>query len=391
MKINIVSPQFFPAVSYGGPVFSTLNTAKELAKLGHQIMVSTTNANWDKRLEVDSDKWLEFDTNIFVRYYHDNILNRVSFPLLIGLYKDIKQCDVVFLQYIFSLSTPVALLYASILKKPVLLSPRGSLAQWILDNGKRKSEWLNFLIRPFANRIHWHATSIQEMNEIHRLYPKAKVHIVPNCVPLTNFKHINHLSKAQFLDKFLPGVHIKEPDHIIVSMGRIQPKKGFDILIDAFSIVSKKLSNSILIIAGKDENQLKKLKSQIERLKLSDNVFFCGQINNQDKIDFLANADVFALPSHNENFGNVYAEALAAGLPIVASTNTPWQEAEQFGCGKWVKNSSIDTANAIMEIIDKGKMYYQEQCKTFVQRFSGESIGLNFQKIGQLMIGQSKS
>ena len=70
----------------------------------------------------------------------------------------------------------------------------------------------------------------------------------------------------------------------------------------------------------------------------------------QEKVDFFVNADLFVLPSHNENFGLVYVEALAAGTPVVASKNTPWEEVEDANCGKWVNNCVVETAKAMIEM-----------------------------------------
>nr|QKQ37162.1 glycosyltransferase [Escherichia coli] len=68
-------------------------------------------------------------------------------------------------------------------------------------------------------------------------------------------------------------------------------------------------------------------------------------------------ADVFALPSHNENFGNVYLESLAAGTPILASKHTPWSIVEQFGCGQWVNNDEVSVTNAL-KLLFEGDAYH---------------------------------
>ena len=390
MKINLVIPQFYPAVSYGGPIFSTLNTARELVKQGNEIHVSTTNANWDKRLDVTTSRSLELEKNIFVRYYYDTILNKLSLPMLRGLYSDIAKSDIVFLQYIFSISTPISLLFAKWHGKPVLLSPRGSLSKWILKHGKRKKEWLKFLIKPFSKQIHWHATSQLEKADILRLFPLANIQIMPNCIATEDYISLKNYNKKEFIAKFLPLENISAPSHIIVSMGRLQKKKGFDLLIKSFALVKILFPSSILIIAGKDEGELAKLQELIKLKHLEQSVFFCGHLEGSDKYDFFNSADVFALPSHNENFGNVYAEALACGLPIVASKKTPWQDVEEHLCGKWVKKKPKNTAIAIIEILNKGKQYYAANCKTFVQKFSGENIGKGFDEIAKALILEKK-
>ena len=386
MKINLVSPQFYPAISYGGPVFSTLNTARELVKQGNEIHVSTTNANWDTRLTTDTARSIELEKSIFVHYYHDTFLNRVSIPLLKGLYNDIKKCDIVFLQYIFSISTPISLLLAKWHGKPVLLSPRGSLAKWILKHGKRKNEWLKYFIKPFAKAIHWHATSQMEQNDILNLFPTANIHILPNCLEINDYTKFNPLNRTEFLKKFIPSANIPAPSHIAVSMGRLQKKKGFDILIKSFARVKAVFPDSILIIAGKDEGELLSLEELIKSRELENSIFFCGHIQGQDKVDFLNNADVFALTSHNENFGNVYAEALACGLPLVASKKTPWEEIEKYNCGRWVKKKPKNSGKAIIEILKKGKNFYSQNCKTYVQKFSGENVGKSFDQIAKAII-----
>ena len=76
MKINLIIPSFYPAVIYGGPIFSTLNTCKELVKLKDiEIYVSTTNANMTTHLQVEKNKYLELENKLYVKYYNDTFLN----------------------------------------------------------------------------------------------------------------------------------------------------------------------------------------------------------------------------------------------------------------------------------------------------------------------------
>jgi glycosyltransferase involved in cell wall biosynthesis len=381
MKINLIIPSFYPAVIYGGPIFSTLNTCRELSKIkNNQVFVSTTNANMTSHLNLKKNIFLELEKNIFVKYYHDNWINRLSLPLLFNLWKDIKKCDIIHIQAIFSSSTPIALIYSKIFNKPIILSPRGSFAPWILNIGKKKKDfWLKFLIEPFIKNIIWHATAQQEKVEILALFPNAKVSIIPNGINLDEYEHINIFSKKEYLKKFTN--EDLEADYVIISMGRLHAKKGFDILIDAFSQLKEKYQNSILMIAGENENELEKLESQCIKLGIKNKVFFIGKVSGQDKIDFLANADLFVLPSHNENFGNVYAESLASGTPIIASTDTPWEEVIKYDCGNWVKNTVEETKNAIEDILEKDLKILGENGKAYVSKFQWKNVALEFTNV----------
>jgi glycosyltransferase involved in cell wall biosynthesis len=381
LKINLIIPSFFPAVIYGGPIFSTLNTSKELAKLENvEVHVSTTNANMGKKLDVEVNQPIKFEQKLFVKYYDELIVDKLSLQLMLNVWKDIKNSDVVHIQAIFNTPIPISLFWSWIFRKPTILTPRGSLGDWVMNNGSKfKCAWLNILIKPFAKYVIWHATSKQEEGEILKHFPEANVSIIPNGIDFSYFQNSNVLSRFEFINKFT-GKDIS-PKKIVVSMGRLQKKKGFDILIDSFEQVLNSLPNSILLIAGADEGEESNLKRQIKRLNLEKNVFLVGAIEGQDKIDFLANADLFCLPSHNENFGNVYVESLASGTPIVASRQTPWCDVEKFNCGKWVENSIEETSNAMYQMLIEDKKMMSHNSKKLAREYDWHNVAFEFKKL----------
>ena len=386
MLINLILPSFYPATVYGGPIFSTLHASQELAKLDDvEVYVSTTNANMNTHLDVETSTWISLEDDFNVKYYNDTKLNKLSVPLLFHVWKDIKNSDVVHVQSIFSSSTPIALLYAKLFKKPVLLTPRGQFGDWCLENGSGfKHKWLNWFIKPFAYKVTWHATAEQEKNEIQAIFPDAKVEVISNGIEYDLFQKSSVLSKQEFMKKYTDEE--LDAEKIIVSMGRLQKKKGFDILIDSFNKVLEEYPGAKLFIAGQDEGEKKNLKQQINELGLKDKVFLTGAINGQDKIDFLANADLFVLPSHNENFGNVYVESLAAGTPIVASRQTPWAEVEDSDCGRWVNNSVDETVNAIIEMLEKDRDLMRINSKKLAEKYDWKNIALQFKEVFEKMI-----
>jgi glycosyltransferase involved in cell wall biosynthesis len=369
---------------YGGTITASLNYARLLANAGNKVYVSTTNTNKTSRLAVPTKDVIEIEKNIFVRYYNETIVDKLSLPLLLNVWKDIKTADIVHVQAIFNTPIPVALFFARVFKKPVVLSPHGVLGEWIMNHGLLfKKLWLNLLIRPFAYYVHWHATSNQERNEILTHFPKAKIITIANSIDLSEFSKSNILSGSEFIEKFT-GIKTT-PGKIVVSMGRLQRKKGFDILIHSFVRILEEHPNAYLLIAGDDDGERNSLLSMIHTMSLTDKVFLIGNLQGQDKVDFLANANLFVLPSHNENFGMVYAEALATGTPIIASKFTPWEEVEQFNCGKWIDNTQEETSKAMFEMLKKNNTDIKKNAKNLVKKFSSENIQKELQEVLELI------
>lgn len=385
MIINLIIPTFHPAVIYGGPIFSTYNTCTELAKLPNlKVLVSTTNANKVSKLNVETNKFLPLN-GFYVKYYNETIIDKLSLPLLLNVWKDIRNADVIHVQSIFNLPTPISLIYSKVFRKKVLLSPRGSLGKWCLDNGNKfKLYWLKYTIKPFLKNVVWHSTAQQEKEEILQIFPDAKVEIIPNGIEYEKFQISDKCTREEYIKRFL-GLS-SGAEKIVISMGRIQQKKGFDILINSFVYVLNKYPTAKLLIAGEDEGELSSLLSLVQKLKLTTSVFFIGSISGQDKIEFLANADLFALPSHNENFGNVYVESLAAGTPIVASTNTPWSEVKDGQCGKWIANTIVDTSNAMIEMLNKDRETMRVNAQRHAQKYDWKNIAVQFKDLFGRMV-----
>ena len=78
-----------------------------------------------------------------------------------------------------------------------------------------------------------------------------------------------------------------------------------------------------------------KVKARVNELGLQDQFIFTGALNDDEKWQAYARADLFVLPTYSENFGIVVAEALWAGLPVITTKGTPWAELKS-GCGWWI-------------------------------------------------------
>lgn len=339
-----------------------------------EVWVSAANPNGKERLKLETGIYHYFQDRFYVKYYRDTLIGRFSFPMAINLWRDIRNCDLAHVQS--GIMHPVcffSLLYAFLLGKPVVVSTRGNLGNWSLQQGSRlKKLWLRRFIGPFQQYAVFHATSRQEKRDIQVIYPNAQIVIVPNGTDLKEYRY----AKRQNLNDLL--LNCTERSHSfsnsIISLGRLHAVKGYDILIKAMPAILKAYPSTALIIAGPDDGELNKLSSLVDELNLRNHIFFPGPVDGEEKINFLASGDVFALPSHNENFGNVYLEALAAGTPIVASVHTPWKEVERAGCGRWVGNTEEEVSAAILDTLGQDREKMRQKSRKFARQFDWQAI-----------------
>lgn len=93
----------------------------------------------------------------------------------------------------------------------------------------------------------------------------------------------------------------------------------------------------VYTVSGELEKEYEaKVKARVKELGLEDLFIFTGALNDDEKWEAYARADLFVLPTYSENFGIVVAEALWAGVPVITTKGTPWKELEERKCGKWI-------------------------------------------------------
>jgi glycosyltransferase involved in cell wall biosynthesis len=142
---------------------------------------------------------------------------------------------------------------------------------------------------------------------------EEKIHIIHNGVGL---------------ETFAKGASFPYPRPYMVSLGNLIPRKGFDILLRAYALVNGPKPDLIVAGPGPERDRLERLSRD---LGIAEQVRFLGYVEGQDKIDLLCSAEFFACPSRKEPFANVILEALAAGLPVVASAVDGNTELVQHG------------------------------------------------------------
>jgi glycosyltransferase involved in cell wall biosynthesis len=121
---------------------------------------------------------------------------------------------------------------------------------------------------------------------------------------------------------------IPEEAEVVVAVGRLEHQKGHRHLIDAVARLSDR-PRLVVLIVGRDGHMSTDLKHQVRSLGLTGRVRFLG--HREDVPDLLAAADLLALPSLNEGAAGAAIEAMALGLPVVASDLPPLREVTECG------------------------------------------------------------
>jgi glycogen(starch) synthase len=118
------------------------------------------------------------------------------------------------------------------------------------------------------------------------------------------------------LTAFAAGTPFAHPRPYILGLGRLMRHKGFDVLLRAYARLQRPACDLLLAGQGQERPQLEALTRQ---LGIAQRVRFLGFVAGQEKVNLLRSAQFFVCPSRREPFANVILEALAAGLPVVAS------------------------------------------------------------------------
>lgn len=365
MRILHVIPAYYPSSYWGGPIFSVYGLNNALASIPevHLKILTTDSAGPSLSQRLDEKK-LDLKS-LFPRqeiYFSRRIYrNSVSLAYILKLPPLIHWADAVHITAAYSFTTLPALLFCRIMRKPLVWSPRGAFqdAQKLefARNKKIKLIW-NRVCALINNpdRTIIHVTSEEEKRFSLMSIPDSKVEVVPNGVNIPSDLPSKKFSLSNELR--------------LLFLSRLDKKKGLENLLDA--IAKLKDQNLRLDVYGTGDK--KYIETLILRARnhgvLDTKVYFRGHVDGLEKEKVFQQADVFILPSYSENYGMVIAEALAHGVPVIASRGTPWQRVVEKGCGLWVGNSSEELAQAIrvithMDLIRMGVKGWEWMKKDF--------------------------
>ena len=337
MKVVLTIPSM--AKANGGPVAVVRDLADHLTNIGCEVVIGTIP------LSKSVEEWLprssavqvirigaEGDTNVsaFLRDFQPEVVHDFGLwlPANHRVAKHTIQSNI-----------------------PLIISPCGMLNPWARQHKKwkKKFAWYLYQKRDLQSASLLVATAAEEARHIANCQLGRPIEVVPNGIDI----HENSRLRVTALEKKC---------RTVLFMGRIHPVKGLINLVEAWAKVAP--VGWRCKIAGPDEKGHRaEVEASVRKYKLESSFELIGPVDGDQKLSVLRDADLFVLPSFTENFGIAAAEAMAEGVPVITTVNTPWKGIRDKNCGWWIEigvDPLVDalreaTSLSVDELTDKGR------------------------------------
>ncbi len=356
--------------STGGPVEACLGLCRELAKRGHNVSIYTTNFGYaGTGRATDLDCPLDapvYDHGVQIRFFAGRGRGRysLSLPLLRALRLAIPSVDIVHIHSMYLFHSTVGAYLCRRFHVPYIIKPHGTLDPY-LRRRHRVRKWLHEIIverQNFRRAAAIQFTAAEEMalatgsSVGKRLFEGAVGAIVPNGVVIPEaFEPGARETDTEGLLQRFPELLGKR---IVLFLGRINFKKGLDILAAAFAQICKKREDTHLLIAGPDnEGYELRVREWLRAENVLHRVTFAGMLTGAHKNAAFGISQMFVLPSYSENFGIAVVEAMAHGLPVIVSDRVNiWREIADAAAGLVVRCDAAELATALSTLLDDSEL-----------------------------------
>ena len=303
-----------PAIAkrYGGPSVATLDLCRALAGASVSTVVATTDADGPGRLDVTLEREIDLEGVRAVFFRRRASESFKWSPMLSAWLRDhVTGFDVVHVHAVFSHSSLAAARACRRHGVPYIVRPLGTLDPWSLaHHGRRK----RVLLTLGARQMLMHAAAMHYTSADEQHLAEGAISGLPKGVvaPLG--------VDESLLTTDIGPAPVAEP--YVLSLARLDPKKGFDLLIDAFHDIAgtNGLKAWRLVISGDgDPAYVAQLHALADAGPARDRITFTGWVGGRAKATWIRHAALYALPSYQENFGLSVAESMACGIPVVVT------------------------------------------------------------------------
>ena len=251
----------------------------------------------------------------------------------------------------------VARLVGESLKIPVIIHTHGMLE----PSAFAKSRWKKRLVaRLWENENLNRAACVRvtgpnELKSVRDFGVRNPIALIPNGIDVEDFAQLPDASEA------LAQLPVLKDKRVLLFVGRLNPIKGLPMLLKVWDNLGSLRREWTLALCGPDhKGHARELAAMVKELGLEDSVNFLGPLFGASKLAAYALADLFILPSQSENFGVAVAESLAASLPVITTTGTPWRGLSENGCGWWIEHDERAFQSALRDALSLTKAELNE-------------------------------
>ncbi len=364
MRILNVTETYAPFLEFGGPPVKVRALSEGLARRGHQVTVLTADWGLEKRLQTLGEKiaaerspfgWRRKENGVQAIYVPTWMRYRtVSWNPAVKRYcrARLQNFDVVHIFGLYDLLGPAVAAASRKRGLPYVLEPIGMFVPIVRNVWLKRiyhAVWGKRLLEGASAVI---ATSDQEIEElVTGGVPRTRVVLRRNGVEVpASWPERGTFRKAH---------GISPEEKLVLFLGRLSVKKSPDLLLQAFAELSGRSSGipMTLVFAGPDEGGVKsELEQMATQLGARTKVQFAGPIFGETKWAAYRDADVFVLPSQNENFGNTAAEAMAAGTPVIVTEQCGIAPLLADEAGLVVGHDKAEIAKALERILNETEL-----------------------------------
>jgi glycosyltransferase involved in cell wall biosynthesis len=337
MRVLNVNSLIDPVLG-GGTVERTLQTSRALAAAGHSVGVLTLDIGVDGHPPILLPPVQLFILKSLNRRFQ---IPRVSIAWLCAL---VAKYDVIHLMGHWSMLNAMVASAARSQRVPYVVCPAGALP--VFGRSRVLKELYNMalgqkLIRE-ANA--WIAVTDAERQHFasYGIDP-AKVTVIPNGIDPGDY--------ADLADSAGRAMSATAGAPYVLFMGRLNPIKGPDLLLEAFALIQRQMPQVHLVFAGPDGGLLQELRQRSAALALQLRVHFVGYLGGRQKLAAYRGASLLAIPSRSEAMSFVAIEAGASGLPVVLTDQCGFNEVQSVGGGLVVAANAGSIAQALRDLL----------------------------------------
>ena len=391
---------YYPFQEKGGPVVKVRAIALGLSRRGHDGAVLTADFGFLPSLAptMKAEKcrwgWCASEQNVEAIF----LPTRWRYRALTFNPGMIKYCstslakyDVVHVYGLYDLFGPTVAYFCRRHHIPYVVEPMGMFRPIVRSFRVKKLYHAVFGNRLLRHAYRVIATSEQEKQELvaggidpARIVVRRNGIDVPASLP----------PAGSFREKW----GIAPQTRMVLFLGRLVSKKSPDLLLDAFALWRRETAdaaNSILVLAGPEENDgySSNLKSRAAALGIGNSVLFTGPLYDDAKWAAYQDADVFVLPSQNENFGNSAAEAMACAVPVIVTDQCGIAPIIDGRTGLVVPHNSGAIAQALKTLFENPGLaaQFRDACPNVVRDLSWEQPLSDMEAIYRQAVSQAQA